>query len=91
MLVLMELVVFVDVVVIGFDEEFVFVCFVLFLVVLLEEFVDVVGVVGNFECMVCIVDGIGILFDDYVWDVIEEMCEDFGLNLFVLVVYIFGF
>lgn len=28
--------------------------------------VDVVGVIGNFECMVCIVDGIGILLDKLV-------------------------
>ncbi len=54
------------------------------------EFVDAAGVVGNFERMVRIADGIGISLDPSFEDVTSDMREDLGLNNFASAVHTLG-
>ena len=51
------------------------------------EFVDAAGVVGNFERMVRIADGIGISLDEGFADTTADMREDLGLNSFASAVH----
>ncbi len=55
-----------------------------------EQFVDAAGVVGNFERMVRIADGIGISLDPNFTDVTADMREDLGLNEFASAVHTLG-
>lgn len=55
-----------------------------------EQFVDAAGVVGNFERMVRIADGIGISLDPSFTDTTADMREDLGLNDFASAVHTLG-
>ena len=52
-----------------------------------EAVVDAAGVVGNFERMVRIADGIGISLDEGFADTTADMREDLGLNSFASAVH----